>query len=306
MGHLLHSQETERLYSHDCKDHLRWNSTECCFWMRRHRKQWSRDTASCWDYTDRMSELTRGTRKHETSLLRGVYLASPPAIWCETRSTTQSLGRQTRRLWSLVSSPDPLILSYLQYVTNEEVMRRTTTISPATQVIRDSRLRYFDHVARSGSAEDHCRAVSAALKIHPNQEWKRPPGRPRATWLRTVEKDLALLNLGLHAAWWSAQNRIVNTSTLRQDARHWRRRRRRRLNANYCNRWSRNVRASASVTRRATAFLLIRQMAPLRCGHYYITVATCLFSDCVVFCTVPHCADFVSKDGLLLRLAVRF
>jgi len=63
-------------------------------------------------------------------------------------------------------------------------------------------------------------------KICPNQEWKRLPGRLRATWLRTVEKHLALLNRGLHTACRSAKNcitcsRIVNAATLRQDARHW-------------------------------------------------------------------------------------
>jgi len=64
-------------------------------------------------------------------------------------------------------------------------------------------------VAQSGSVEDHCRAISATLKIRPNEEWKRPPDRPRATWLRTVEKDLAPLHLGLHTAWRSAQKRIT-------------------------------------------------------------------------------------------------
>jgi len=59
----------------------------------------------------------------------------------------------------------------------------------------------------------------AALKIRPNQEWNRPPSRLRATWLRTVEKDLALPNLGLHMAWRSAQNHvtwscIMNMATL--------------------------------------------------------------------------------------------
>jgi len=59
-------------------------------------------------------------------------------------------------------------LSYLQRVTNEEVMRRIVTIPPAMQVICDARLRYFAHVAQSSSAEDRCRAISAVLKICPN------------------------------------------------------------------------------------------------------------------------------------------
>jgi len=84
-------------------------------------------------------------------------------------------------------------------VTSEEVIGRTTAILPAMpQVIRDARLCYFGHVAKPGSAGDHCRAVSASLEIRPNQEWKRPPGRPSAAWLRTVDKDLAVLYIGVH------------------------------------------------------------------------------------------------------------
>jgi len=73
-------------------------------------------------------------------------------------------------------------------------MKRITTIPPAMQVSRDARLCCLGHVARSGSVEDHCRTISAALKVCPNQEWKHQPGRPRASWLRTVEKDVAALN----------------------------------------------------------------------------------------------------------------
>jgi len=41
---------------------------------------------------------------------------------------------------------------------------------------------------------------------HPKaKEWQRAPGILRATWMRTMVKDLASLNLGLHAAWQMAQ-----------------------------------------------------------------------------------------------------
>jgi len=46
---------------------------------------------------------------------------------------------------------------------------------PSTHVILDAILRYSGHVARSGSAEDHCCAISAALNSRPYQEWKCPP-----------------------------------------------------------------------------------------------------------------------------------
>jgi len=51
------------------------------------------------------------------------------------------------------------------------------------------------------------------------KDWRRPPGRPRHTWLRTLEADLQPLNLGLNSAWKYTQDRehwkqLVETATL--------------------------------------------------------------------------------------------
>ena len=48
--------------------------------------------------------------------------------------------------------------------------------------------------------EDHMRALNAGID-DPPKEWRRPRGRPRQTWLHTVENDLKQQNLGL----WSAR-----------------------------------------------------------------------------------------------------
>ena len=50
------------------------------------------------------------------------------------------------------------------------------------------------------------------------KHWRRRPGRPRQTWLRTIENDLRPLNLGLATAQRRAQNRtawqtLVETAT---------------------------------------------------------------------------------------------
>ena len=55
------------------------------------------------------------------------------------------------------------------------------------------------------------------------RDWKRPPGRPRRTWLRTTEQDLRPLNIGLVSAWQRAQDRerwkrTVETATLQDGA----------------------------------------------------------------------------------------
>jgi len=82
------------------------------------------------------------------------------------------------------------------------------------------RLRFFGHVICSDSDKDHTRALNAGIN-DPPKEWKRPRGRPRQTWLCTVENDLKHQNLGL----WSARHRaydrdqwrgIVETATLKQ------------------------------------------------------------------------------------------
>ena len=43
----------------------------------------------------------------------------------------------------------------------------------------------------------------------PSENWKRPPGRPRITWMNTVQPDLRAYNLTLNEAVDLAQNRHV-------------------------------------------------------------------------------------------------
>jgi len=55
------------------------------------------------------------------------------------------------------------------------------------------------------------RALNAGID-DPSKEWKRPCGRPRQTWLRTVENDLKQQNLGL----WSARHRAYDREEWRE------------------------------------------------------------------------------------------
>ena len=52
------------------------------------------------------------------------------------------------------------------------------------------------YIARADPSMDHSRALRASVAPLP-RDWKRRAGRPRHTWLRTVESDLAPLNIGL-------------------------------------------------------------------------------------------------------------
>jgi len=112
-----------------------------------------------------------------------------------------------------------LQVPFTAHVTNQELRFRSAQ-PPVTHTIRARRLRYFGHIVRSDSDEDHTRALNAGID-DPPKEWRRPRGRLRQTWLRTVENDLKQQNLRL----WSARHRaydrelwreIVQTATLQQ------------------------------------------------------------------------------------------
>jgi len=76
---------------------------------------------------------------------------------------------------------------------------------------------FFGHICRADLSQDHSRALYASTTGLP-KHWRRRPGRPRQTWLRTIQKDLRPLSLGLATAQRRAQNRtawqtLVETAT---------------------------------------------------------------------------------------------
>jgi len=78
-----------------------------------------------------------------------------------------------------------------------------TTASPP-------RLRVFGHLARIAPKEDRHRVIAATLR--PSDDWRRPVGRPRTTWLRTIDDDLQF------SPWTSGSTRLrgrQETETLR-------------------------------------------------------------------------------------------
>jgi len=72
---------------------------------------------------------------------------------------------------------------------------------------------------------DLFRALHTWIRGLPN-DWRRRPGHPRHTWLRTLEADLQPLNHGLNSAWRHDQDRgrsrqLVDTATLQSGACPW-------------------------------------------------------------------------------------
>ena len=72
-------------------------------------------------------------------------------------------------------------------------------------IIKSRRLTFSGHLARMDENADAGQAIFAP----PPENWRRPPGRPRTTWMKNIHDDLSSLDLGIHEARDLAQNRPV-------------------------------------------------------------------------------------------------
>ena len=82
---------------------------------------------------------------------------------------------------------------------SNDVVRSRTGQPLLSDTIRQRRLSFFGHLCRADTDQDHSRALPACIR-GPPKDWRRRTGRPRQTWLRTVEDDLRPLNFGLATA----------------------------------------------------------------------------------------------------------
>ena len=141
-------------------------------------------------------------------------------------STTETYQRLTKPM--AIRSPIarlakyPPAVPYTAHATTAEVRLRAGSPPQLLPLIQTRRLRFFGHVARMGDSHDTPRALYTSIRGLP-KDWRRRPGRPRRTWLRTMEADLQPLNLGLKSAWRLAQDRerwkqLMETATLQSGA----------------------------------------------------------------------------------------
>jgi len=108
------------------------------------------------------------------------------------------IGRFPGESWEIFF---PSRIKWHQFVRNEEV--RTITKQPnLTVIIQPQRLSISGHIARMNDDTD----AKMILTAPSSQNWKRPPGRPRITWLNTIQRDLTAYNLTLNEAVDLAQN----------------------------------------------------------------------------------------------------
>jgi len=124
-------------------------------------------------------------------LLYRIYILPVLLYGCETWTITKSIAKRIDAFdtWCLRKI---LRIPYTQHTTNETV-RDITCCSPVSETVKTHRLRFFGHLSRTAPEEDHHRIIATALR--PPADWRRPPGCPRITWLRTVDEDVHPLNL---------------------------------------------------------------------------------------------------------------
>ena len=94
-----------------------------------------------------------------------------------------------------------LLSRWYQFVRNDDV-RRLTKQPKLTAIIQSHRLTLFGHIMRMDDNADAKRILLAS----PPADWRRQLGRPRITWLSTIQQDLKHHHLTLPEAADLAQN----------------------------------------------------------------------------------------------------
>jgi len=162
-------------------------------------------TRSCMQMFDR--RIWRSKISTHTKLrLYNVYILPVFLYGAETWSITKAIERRINTLdqWCLRRI---LNITWSEHVTNTEIHRRTGQ-PLLSDIVRARRLKLFGHLAQADKSQDHSHALRACI-WHSPKNWKRHLGRPRHTWLRTVEADLHPFNLGLASGFKKAQDRTT-------------------------------------------------------------------------------------------------
>jgi len=90
-------------------------------------------------------------------------------------------------------------------VANLQEVRRTTGQPRLSAIVQARRLSLFGHIARMPDETDARSIITASS----SENWRKPPGRPRTTWMKTIQQDLRSNNLSLDEAITVAQNRLL-------------------------------------------------------------------------------------------------
>ena len=102
----------------------------------------------------------------------------------------------TRSLWRILG------YRWSDFVSNERLLRETR-MRFVTCIVRERQLRLCGHVAHFPDADP----AHQILSVREPREWRRPMGRPRASWLQQVDRHLKEMGMGLASALGMARRR---------------------------------------------------------------------------------------------------
>ena len=92
-------------------------------------------------------------------------------------------------------------ISWHQHVRND--VRRLTKQPHLSAIVQSRRLSLFGHIARMPDGTD----AKEILTASPTGNWRSPLGRPRITWMKTIQQDLKSSDLNMDDAVDLSQNR---------------------------------------------------------------------------------------------------
>ena len=130
--------------------------------------------------------------------------------WALTRTQEKKLdGFDSRSLRRIMG------IRWQQRVSNEELRRRTKQ-PPVTSLLKKKRLRWLGHTMRMEESRIARQAMTWAVG------GKRKPGRPKTTWLQTINRDLADMQISMQDVKELAQNRAEWRNLVSASCDEWR------------------------------------------------------------------------------------
>ena len=81
-----------------------------------------------------------------------------------------------------------------------------------TRIVCERQLRLYGHVAHFSDADP----AHQILSVRVPHEWRRPMGRPRASWLQQVDRHLKEIGMGQAFAWRMARWRTQSQEYCRK------------------------------------------------------------------------------------------
>ena len=154
----------------------------------------------------RRLQLARGSfgRLHPVWRHRNIQLATKirllnsvvlPVLLYGSDTWTLSF-EQTRRIDAFHRNciRNILGIKWFHRIKNETVYARAGDPVPLSTAIKRRRMQLFGHVSRLGD-DIPAKAIVAEATLRPPNDWKRPRGRPRLSWLKQVSEDCPLPDL---------------------------------------------------------------------------------------------------------------